>query len=243
MIKFFRRIRQNLIMENKTSKYFKYAIGEILLVVIGILIALQINNWNENRKLKLNEKYIIENLIEDLQSDYNNYETNKRGLEDQLKLVDQLIEVPANKIIDKTSYLHQLRWGGNIVSIAFEENISKEIVNKDIQEAIKIYYRNQKTTITEATVYWEVVRDLVRPFLRKHGIHNSKSVKELNYYADDIDIELLIEEKLTAHYGSEEFEQILFELRLKGGGLINLLDKLSKSNRELTNVLKAYTND
>jgi len=50
MIKFFRKIRQNLLMENKTGKYFKYAIGEIILVVIGILIALSINNWNGNRK-------------------------------------------------------------------------------------------------------------------------------------------------------------------------------------------------
>ena len=50
MIKFFRKIRQNLLVENKTGKYLKYAIGEIVLVVIGILIALQINNWNENRK-------------------------------------------------------------------------------------------------------------------------------------------------------------------------------------------------
>ncbi|NNL82776.1 MAG: hypothetical protein HKP28_05265, partial [Winogradskyella sp.] len=46
MIKFIRQIRYNLISENKTGKYFKYAIGEIILVVIGILIALQINNWN-----------------------------------------------------------------------------------------------------------------------------------------------------------------------------------------------------
>ena len=50
MIKFFRKIRQNLLMENKTRKYFKYAIGEIVLVMIGILLALQINNWNEKRK-------------------------------------------------------------------------------------------------------------------------------------------------------------------------------------------------
>lgn len=50
MIKFFRKIRQKLLMENKTSKYFKYAIGEIILVVIGILIALQINNWNDQKK-------------------------------------------------------------------------------------------------------------------------------------------------------------------------------------------------
>ena len=53
MIKFFRRIRKNLIMETeKTGKYFKYAIGEIVLVMIGILLALQINNWNEKRITK-----------------------------------------------------------------------------------------------------------------------------------------------------------------------------------------------
>ena len=50
MIKFFRNIRKSLLNEGKTSKYLKYAIGEIVLVVIGILIALQINNWNEHRK-------------------------------------------------------------------------------------------------------------------------------------------------------------------------------------------------
>jgi hypothetical protein len=52
MIKFFRKIRQKMLTENKFSKYLIYAIGEIILVVIGILIALQINNWNEARKYK-----------------------------------------------------------------------------------------------------------------------------------------------------------------------------------------------
>ncbi|WP_144374457.1 DUF6090 family protein [Winogradskyella sp. PG-2] len=61
MIKFFRKIRQSLLMENKTGKYFKYAIGEIILVVIGILIALQINNWNAN---KANEKQAYNQLLE-----------------------------------------------------------------------------------------------------------------------------------------------------------------------------------
>lgn len=62
MIKFFRRIRQNLLNEGKTSKYFKYAIGEIILVVIGILIALQINNWNEHRKMNLQEQELLQGL-------------------------------------------------------------------------------------------------------------------------------------------------------------------------------------
>ena len=72
MIKFFRHIRYNLMETGKTGKYFKYAIGEILLVVIGILIALQINNWNESRKLKNKTHGYIESLRSDLIRDTTN---------------------------------------------------------------------------------------------------------------------------------------------------------------------------
>ena len=65
MINFFRRIRQNLLSEGKTGKYLKYAIGETVLVVIGILMALQINNWNENRKKREQEAYYLNQLLED----------------------------------------------------------------------------------------------------------------------------------------------------------------------------------
>ena len=63
MIKLFRKIRQNLLMENKTTKYFKYAIGEIVLVVIGILIALQINNWNDRRIAQENALAVTKRLL------------------------------------------------------------------------------------------------------------------------------------------------------------------------------------
>ena len=56
-------------MENKTGKYFKYAIGEIVLVVIGILIALQINNWNENSKLDDTKQNYYQQLLVDLEAD------------------------------------------------------------------------------------------------------------------------------------------------------------------------------
>ncbi|ASV31803.1 DUF6090 family protein [Maribacter cobaltidurans] len=62
MIKFFRRIRQQLLSENKFSKYLLYAIGEIILVVIGILIALQINNWNEDRINSKKETIVLANI-------------------------------------------------------------------------------------------------------------------------------------------------------------------------------------
>lgn len=67
MITFFRRFRQQLLSENKFSKYLKYAIGEILLVVIGILIALQINNWNEKRKLNIERQQLISSLLKDFE--------------------------------------------------------------------------------------------------------------------------------------------------------------------------------
>jgi hypothetical protein len=63
MFKFFRQIRYNLLKDRKTGKYLKYAIGEIVLVVIGILIALSINNWNEDRKERISEQKIINRLI------------------------------------------------------------------------------------------------------------------------------------------------------------------------------------
>ncbi|WP_412559456.1 DUF6090 family protein [Winogradskyella sp. MIT101101] len=66
MIKFFRRIRYQLMSKNKTGRYFKYAIGEIILVVIGILIALQVNNWNQNRLAIQKEKVYLENLKKEL---------------------------------------------------------------------------------------------------------------------------------------------------------------------------------
>ncbi|MCK5443100.1 MAG: hypothetical protein KAJ23_14535 [Maribacter sp.] len=64
MIKFFRKTRKKLADDNKFFKYSRYAIGEILLVVIGILIALSINNWNESRKDRIQEKEILSEISE-----------------------------------------------------------------------------------------------------------------------------------------------------------------------------------
>ena len=69
MINFFRKIRQKLLDENKTGKYLKYAIGEIVLVVIGILIAISINNWKESLELKTIERQVYKDVLQELRTD------------------------------------------------------------------------------------------------------------------------------------------------------------------------------
>ena len=70
MTPFFRRIRHKLANDNQFLKYSRYAIGEIILVVIGILIALQINNWNEERQLKKSVDVYLNRLVEDLNNEH-----------------------------------------------------------------------------------------------------------------------------------------------------------------------------
>lgn len=89
MIIFFRNIRKNLVKAGKTTKYFKYAIGEIVLVVVGILIALQINNWNEVKKIKTLETKILKELhnnlildIDEIHNDVNYMESINKACSD-----------------------------------------------------------------------------------------------------------------------------------------------------------------
>jgi hypothetical protein len=92
VIKFFRKIRQSLLTDSKFGKYLLYAIGEIILVVIGILIALQINNANEARKLRSQEIHYLENLKTDLN-------LNIAELDEYIAVRNSRIE-SANKVLE-----------------------------------------------------------------------------------------------------------------------------------------------
>ena len=91
MIKFFRKIRQDLLRDNKIGDYLKYAVGEIVLVVIGILIALSINNWNESRKNDLEQALLVKNIIEDLRLDFIHINKSSEQVSNQMNLIDDLI--------------------------------------------------------------------------------------------------------------------------------------------------------
>ena len=101
MIKFFRNIRKNVLKEGKTTKYAKYAIGEIILVVIGILIALSINNWNEKSIEESNElkyyKNIKRQLIEDKNAINVNIDYNTHYLKEYQQAIN-IIHLPTKLV-------------------------------------------------------------------------------------------------------------------------------------------------
>jgi len=144
MIKFFRRIRQKLLSENKFSKYLVYAIGEIILVVIGILIALQINNWNENQKLETKTQEYYQQLLDDLKNDIlsaqktiEEYKNHQREYNNYLSSFDKEVLTPlkAYNTISKLALI--------ITPIKFNTNTMESLQNSGDIGLIPSQIRNK----------------------------------------------------------------------------------------------------
>ena len=114
MIKFFRKIRQNLLSDNKISKYLIYAIGEIILVVIGILIAIQLNDFNEDRKERKKELSFLQKLKDDINLDIQDLTLRDSILavyqSSQEKGLELLLDAKSVKDILTLDSLVQFRW-------------------------------------------------------------------------------------------------------------------------------------
>ena len=159
MIKLFRQIRQKLLIENKFSKYLLYAIGEIILVVIGILIALSINNWNDNRKDRLAEKSLYKTLIKSLETDLTDvkdkYVIIDSAIIAQKIFITESFEEVASRFTDK-ELINLIYKVGN-TSKSFVPNVSlynKISQNKQI-DLVQSEELQMKITDLYEVQYWE----------------------------------------------------------------------------------------
>ena len=152
MIKFFRRIRYNFMETGKTGKYFKYVIGEIVLVVISILIALQINNWNEQQKSnKLEAEYYCR-LLEDLEQDYSQFNSLIKQAQGRLKASNQALRLLQQKQTKTLDIGQQISMATKAIYIDFKPNNStfedlkssnlSIIKDKSITKSLNTYYNN-----------------------------------------------------------------------------------------------------
>ncbi len=144
MIKFFRKIRQKLLSENKFSKYLLYAIGEIILVVIGILIALQINNWNLTQQDRKTEK---ENLLA-LQKEFTQNRTklqevilqNKENIYSAEKMIQSFSNTSKDTISEQTMAIYGSKTFGTEINFEPETGVLTEIISSG---QLKIIQNNE----------------------------------------------------------------------------------------------------
>ncbi|GAA4809095.1 DUF6090 family protein [Litoribaculum gwangyangense] len=157
MIKFFRKIRQNLLSEGKTGKYLKYALGEIILVVIGILIALQLNDWNDSRKqLKLENEYYCR-LLDDAKLD-NEQITNLLALaENRLKASNQSVRLLLQDNVIKAEVGMQISLATKAIFSDFEPNNS---AYEDLKSGANLNIISDKSIITALSRYFNKVKEL-----------------------------------------------------------------------------------
>ena len=181
MIKFFRSIRKTLLSEGKKSKYFKYAIGEIVLVVIGILIALQINNWNENRKSQEKIDNYFEKMLVEMRQKKDLLKNYQKGNLKFNQDVERIAHITADKNADSIPVLKSLLGS---LTVAGDPNISfpvlDEFYNQDLQVAIK---NDSLKIYLERLLDLRLVRNQVSSFALDQYITNVEPfyIKHINY--------------------------------------------------------------
>ena len=243
MIKFFRKIRYDLMEKNKTGKYLKYAIGEILLVVIGILIALQINNKNEIRKDKIREHAVLINLVQNLKSDSISYSRNIKTLTDINSLHMQLYEIGINgkeDIVQENPNLIRRALYYNPITRENDPFIVSKISNDKIKLEILNYFRFMKDMDDSNREFDNIIHDDMREFLRKNGVHNLSSWLEnrSKYISEGIVNEVISAEDLISLTNLTEFQQLLFEASLKASDALRTLKMLIDQNEKLKGTIE-----
>jgi hypothetical protein len=150
MIKFFRKIRRRLLRENRFTRYLGYAIGEIILVVVGILIALQFNNWNEERVAKRELQNILNEIVLNLKLDVSNLEEEMQSMghyiENLHKIQDFEISTPLDSLYESVNRMH------DVVSFTpvdygyakLDQNSQTKNLPEELTSNLAIYYNLHK---------------------------------------------------------------------------------------------------
>ena len=185
MINFFRKIRHQLFTTNKFSKYLLYAIGEIILVVIGILIALQINNWNNQKLLNKAEVKSYQNIKLQIIEDKAEL-TQVKGYNNYFKKSSEI----ANKIIEAQDYskvdsLALMAMGlslytdfhssGHIYQTLVNSGDIKLLKNSEIPSKLQKLEMTYINVNNLEDIHWEIIINELSPLLR--GVINFNTKK------------------------------------------------------------------
>ena len=170
MIKFFRKIRKGLMETGKTGKYLKYAIGEVLLIMVGIFMALQLQNWNEKRKQEGQFKGTIEQLYTTIKYDSEAFFRQSKAFEFDVNYIDSLLHFPDS--LSEKSLPHIL------YSLTYDvEALSSE----------SIYYANNLNYNSENQEQKELAKEILN-YTNRINDYTYKIEKRLEKMLQDTDV-------------------------------------------------------
>lgn len=218
MISLFRKIRQKLLHENKVGNYLKYGIGEITLVVIGILIALQINNSNEAHKARLNERVILNNLVQDLRADSIAFSENLTSLKNINTLHQVLYEIGVNgKDLEiENPNLIRFMIYYNPIAIKNDPFVAGKISNETVRKEITTYSRYLKDMDDAYLEFSRLVENRIRVFLAEKKVHQLSNWFENNTIdKEEVSFDFVNKDELILLSKTPEFQQLLLESSIK----------------------------
>jgi len=225
--------------ENKTGKYFKYAIGEIVLVVIGILIALSINNWNVERQNQNVRTSLLVKL--DLEIDYNNKRLKTLSdfcngiLERNLKLYDTLlVKIPYENLHEYLTVFTFNSSNLNLTSSTFEQMKSTgnlhTLKSDTLLNAIESYYK----LCEREDFYIKGINEIVENNTF-YEINKGIRKAQLDYSAKGLDYALKKNTWLL-NTNSEEYAEFIRELHFSNLQIGNILNRISRINGSANNL-------
>lgn len=244
MIKFFRKIRQRLLTENKFSKYLIYAVGEIFLVVIGILIALSINNWNDRRKKNNLKANYIESLKSDLSADLDYFKIQiasdstdlakmlsfSNRLSNSATTMDTLIQIARYEFLPFTDINNELNMS-TINSLISTENIN--VFNRNTSELLIKFNNEQLNSINMVDRNDELYFNSVVVYRNKYPFNSKRNGINGNFMnsfwssLDENDLKSDFNGVLTAKIGMLDNSIHGRKVLLKK--TMNILNKLNNS--------------
>ena len=187
MIKFFRKIRYDLMDKNKTGKYIKYAIGEIVLVMIGILLALQVSNWNQDRKDSISERKILNNINRDFIQNKASFDKVKDVNYKNLAVLDSILEIlqEGEITIEKYNKYNKLIIGNtynpysSTVDAVINSNSLELIQDDELQKYLVSWKDVLADYLEEETRYFKFVNEQWRTYILENSDWAGKN-REMN---------------------------------------------------------------
>jgi len=248
MFKFFRHIRQGLLSQNKFSKYLLYAIGEIILVVIGILIALYINNWNNHRKERLEETQLLSNLRQEFKNNLDevtfDHQINQKCLNTLYYYLqaDKTLFTP-NEIdsisgVFSTFATFDAREG--IIDEAIASGRLNLIQNDSLKNRISQWSGELNDLKEDASIRREHWINYLLPAIRKHipARNLDKYAYRSDYSRDSVIKPITIpKEKYTQFVSSLEVDGIIMDHYLNQSYVIINEDRITTYIKDIINII------